>query len=118
MKTLLFIPTKDDPNGLLLDGTCGSRPPLAHRWNLQPTMDLTTPWESGPGQSGERALVLFWKGKETPEGCDRLVRALNEDRVRGGRHNVWLLMSTYGYDEALSYARTYIDRFGGSTHAH
>ncbi|NDC89396.1 MAG: hypothetical protein EB075_11450 [Bacteroidetes bacterium] len=66
---VLLVPAEGDPHGLLREGMCGARPPLA--------------WMNGPrwvfGWASERAhvraLVLAWGGKPVPEGIQRSVHA-------------------------------------------
>jgi len=66
---VLLVPAEGDPHGLLREGMCGARPPLA--------------WMNGPrwvfGWASERAhvraLVLAWGGKPVPEGLDRATAA-------------------------------------------
>lgn len=81
-QAILFVPEKGDPLGLLADGVCGARPPMALRWT-----DATNVYWGACGSAdvpqtpscriydpGE-ALVLAWGGKPVPEGMDRLGRS-------------------------------------------
>ena len=82
---VLIVPRSGDPHGLLSEGVCGARAPLAacvwddgdgsrHVW-----VDATDPrYDWAPGTP--RALVLAWDGRAVMEGCYRLGDALE----RGG----------------------------------
>lgn len=78
---VLLVPAEGDPLGLLAEGPCGARPPVAHRYGLPRLMlapDARVRWlgahERIRGVPAERALVLAWDGKPVVEGIDRLAR--------------------------------------------
>jgi hypothetical protein len=82
---VLLVPAPDDPHGLLREGLCGARPPLAIRLTVPCDLHVASlrcmDWRAtirscDTGLSSERALVLAWDGEPVPEGCDRAIRAL------------------------------------------
>lgn len=82
---VLLVPAEGDPHGLLADGPCGARPPVA-RWRL--CDDCGGWWGEGIseyfcGACGKRtdrkhnrsALVLAWEGKAVWLGLSQLAEA-------------------------------------------
>ncbi len=59
---VLLVPAEGDPHGLLAEGPCGARPPMA--WSGH----AVAGWRSGwpPAWASHRALVLAWGGKPVP----------------------------------------------------
>jgi hypothetical protein len=79
IKAILLIPEKGDPLGLLADGVCGSRPPMALRWTDATwgacgSADVPQTPSCRMYDPGE-ALVLAWDGKSVREGCYRAADA-------------------------------------------
>ena len=71
---ILLIPADNDPHGLLAEGVCGSRVPVAwlHACASGPV------WREGFNIPGEvNALVLAWEGAPVAEGCDRAARVIS-----------------------------------------
>ena len=70
---ILLVPAEGDPHGLLAEGPCGARPPMA--W-LRGRRDGI--WRPAPWFPDEReplwALVLAWDGQPVAEGMDRATR--------------------------------------------
>lgn len=69
-------PDYRDPHGLLREGPCGARPPIALRGRWE--------WFAAAGQVPDsapqrRALVLAWDGEPVAEGLDRLCRRMEWD---------------------------------------
>ena len=80
ISAVLLIPHGGDLHGLLKEGVCGSRPPVAHNKGSGPPVahNKGSGWGAGAHPwSIPHALVLAWDGKVVPEGCDRLARARN-----------------------------------------
>lgn len=85
ISTILLVPAPGDPHGLLADGACGARVPLAWRPWLE---DYGSPtggewadvWVFGSADDYTReesaALVLAHRGALAPEGWDRLRRVV------------------------------------------
>ena len=69
IKAVLLVPERDDPHGLLREGPCGARPPMAFLWRAT---DRWLPMSLGDETIAPRALVLAWDGKPVAEGLDRL----------------------------------------------
>jgi len=69
IKGILLIPEEGDPHGLLKEGSCGARPPIAcwdgERWKSW--TDNASWWPLFPDLC---ALVLAWEGKPIKEGID------------------------------------------------
>ena len=67
IKAILLVPSEGDPHGLLREGPCGARPPMAvegsESWSA-------CPWYPECGAI-RASLVLAWDGKPVREGCDR-----------------------------------------------
>ena len=79
IKAILLKPTEGDPHGLLREGVCGARPPLAISGHLCGYEEHRN-WKSPEDYeyhsdcymcSSMAALVLAWDGKPVREGCDR-----------------------------------------------
>jgi len=75
--TVLLVPEEGDPLGLLAEGPCGARPPVAYEWQAVKkwrTYDgpLPPPERRRPYWRG--ALVLAWDGEPVAEGLDRAGR--------------------------------------------
>ena len=71
IKHILLVPEKGDPHGLLAEGPCGARPPIAYIPNRG------WKWTEGPCAEefpNGRALVLKWGGTPVAEGMDRAAR--------------------------------------------
>ena len=68
IKAILLIPHKGDPQGLLKEGPCGARPPMAY-WYKGAWAPCTA--RAAHSHDKRRALVLAWDGKPVREGCDR-----------------------------------------------
>jgi hypothetical protein len=98
---VLVVPADGDPGGLLREGPCGARPPMAlpdntgAGWRWRPYDDAARSARIDHDPRG-CALVLSWDGATVPEGCDRAVRALNaHDRDHGGPKAAWMMWDTY-----------------------
>jgi len=82
---ILLIPALEDPLGLLQEGPCGARPPLAMKpdceiHGAQWILGKEVPCCQNAGHSilmGNcvEALVLVWDGKPVREGCGKLEEA-------------------------------------------
>ncbi len=68
IKAILLVPAEGDPHGLLSEGPCGARPPLAY-WYKRAWAPCTA--RAAHSHDKRRALVLAWDGKPVREGCDR-----------------------------------------------
>jgi len=77
IKHVLLIPEAGNPHGLLQEGPCGARPPMASPYEGKFEAH-TSDW--APCWPGETALVLAWDGEPVAEGLDRLGRAENVTR--------------------------------------
>lgn len=84
IKAILLIPTEGDPHGLLREGVCGARPPLAISGHLCGYEEHRN-WKSPEDYeyhsdcymcSSKAALVLAWDGKPVREGCYRAADAI------------------------------------------
>ena len=92
---VLLVPEEGDPHGLLREGPCGARPPMAWqnaecRWFPLPHLSYDA---ALLGLEWQRALVLAWDGEPVVEGLDRLSRATGyEDHWRPDNLDelVWL----------------------------
>jgi len=102
IRAVLLVPEEGDPYGLLREGPCGARPPIA--------VDFGSPvgWLGGIHKPGgflrvlRRALVLAWDGEVVPEGMDRMVRALG-----------WPAFAQCGSPEIMWWTwRPFIDHLG------
>lgn len=61
---VMLVPAEGDPHGLLADGPCGARPPMAHMRPRPPGTTGAVEWGAGEkGYATPHALVLKWKGK-------------------------------------------------------
>ncbi len=87
IERILIVPAKGDPHGLLAEGDCGGRPPMAwycddsqawEQWHRG--MDHAEPcaW-AAMVERARCALVLAWDGKPVPEGLDWLCRRMEWD---------------------------------------
>ena len=106
IKAVLLVPEPGDPHGLLAEGPCGARPPMATHYRRG--------WRGGklvPSCAEDHAdtftyaLVLAWDGEPVPEGVDRLARAgwwadrhqkihdVVRDLLRGNRRHLRLIRS-------------------------
>jgi len=106
IKAILLVPETGDPLGLLKDGPCGARPPMARRW----TDTTNTYWDSCGAPSGVpqaplyrmydsgEALVLAWDGKPVPEGVERLGRPPGRCGVGWVREVVGVHLGTHPDD--------------------
>lgn len=71
---VLLIPAEGDPHGLLREGPCGARPPVAFHYVVQ-----SDSWWAGCHEHNDigsinatrTALVLAWAGQPVAEGCWR-----------------------------------------------
>ena len=86
---VLLVPAEGAPHGLLREGPCGARPPMAVRWHpdVLHTMPLDGEWHEGgaPGKADRiTALVLAWNGEPVAEGMDRLARCLGWEPPEDG----------------------------------
>ena len=70
---VLLVPAEGDPHGLLREGPCGARPPMAFLWRAVGRWLAMSP---GDETIAPRALVLAWGGEPVAEGLDRLARCL------------------------------------------
>lgn len=68
IKAILLKPPEGDPHGLLKEGPCGVRPPMAY-WYKGAWAPCTA--RAAHSHDKRRALVLAWDGKPVREGCDR-----------------------------------------------
>lgn len=73
IKAVLLIPAKGDPHGLLKEGPCGARPPMA-TWHTQRKTTACIP-ESGVHSQTVRCLVLAWDGEPVAEAQPYIERA-------------------------------------------
>jgi hypothetical protein len=82
IKTVLLVPTEGDPHGLLKEGPCGARPPMAwycddyqawEQWHRGMDHSEPTAW-AVMVERNKCALVLAWDGEPVPEGMDRAAR--------------------------------------------
>lgn len=81
---ILLKPAPGDPHGLLKEGPCGARPPMAgkhdgywYEYESDGALGLVVEQPDGHWDSPEpdaRALVLAWDGKPVAEGMDRAAR--------------------------------------------
>lgn len=75
---VLLVPAEGDPRGLLREGPCAYRPPMAERW----PHEAWRPWCPGTMEARRRypgyrrGLVLVWDGKVIPPGLDQATRAV------------------------------------------
>ena len=73
IKAILLVPAEGDPHGLLREGPCGARPPMAvegsESWSA-------CPWYPECGAI-RASLVLAWDGKPVREGCYRVADTNN-----------------------------------------
>lgn len=78
LRAVLLIPEEGDPHGLLIDGPCGARSPvaIAYRIGARMWIALHEPWKTRHERVWLRALVLAWDGEPVTEGMDRLRRAI------------------------------------------
>ncbi len=83
---VLLVPAEGDPHGLIAEGPCGARPPVAYRdlnrWTDDPP---ATVWPPAPF-----ALVLAWEGKPVAEGIFRVSCNDTEYGI-----DDWILAVTY-----------------------
>ena len=79
---ILLVPAEGDPLGLLAEGPCGARPPVAWNGHNNGAPDVWWPHPGTPGTAryDTLALVLAWDGKPVPEGLDRLERCSGRTR--------------------------------------
>lgn len=98
IQAVLLIPAEGDPHGLLREGLCGARPPIAQRcracgseWHPAETcgrdecLDVAVGHAIGTDlfrHEPKEALVIVWDGKPVPEGLHRMFCAL-----RGAGHD-------------------------------
>ena len=80
-KAILLVPAEGDPRGLLKEGPCGARPPMAY-WYKRAWAPCTA--KSAHSHDKRRALVLAWDGKPVREGCFRAVDALDSAPMTQG----------------------------------
>ena len=71
---VLLIPAEGDPHGMLREGPCGARPPIAC-WDGERWRSWTDNGCWWPVVPGRRALVFAWGGKPVAEGMDRATYA-------------------------------------------
>ena len=66
IKAVLLVPAEDDPHGLLREGPCGARPPMAYLYKR-----AWAPCTARGAHSFDkrRALVLAWGGEPVEVGC-------------------------------------------------
>jgi len=83
---VLLVPTDGDPLGLLAEGPCGARPPIASIWrSSQGNTWIAGGWQRYSEAALKQlrvsprepdfALVLAWDRKPVAAGLDRLERA-------------------------------------------
>jgi hypothetical protein len=106
IKAILLVPAEDDPHGLLAEGPCGARPPLAC-WDGERWRSWTDNGWWWPVVPGRRALVLAWGGKTVAEGLDRA------NRVWVGRWCGYLL--DWSVDDVREYGAALVIHLGGGT---
>lgn len=82
IKAVLLVPAEDDPHGLLREGPCGARPPMAYLYKR-----AWAPCTARGAHSFDkrRALVLAWGGQTVVEGMDRLDWCRHRGWGRPGR---------------------------------
>ena len=88
IKAVLLIPTEGDPHGLLKEGPCGARPPMAGRhdgywYEYEDDGDIGLAVQGNDGHwaspaGAPTALVLAWDGEPVAEGC---LRACGMDSI-------------------------------------
>jgi len=87
IKHILLVPAEGDPHGLLKDGPCGARPPMAAFWMCRDGHQEHGTWMGIAGGcphpdhegrlrplrigTGLSALVLAWDGEPVAGGCFR-----------------------------------------------
>mgnify|MGYP003663702444 CR=1 FL=1 len=59
IKAILLVPAEGDPHGLLREGPCGARPPMAY-WYKGAWAPCTA--KAAHSHDKRRALVLAWDG--------------------------------------------------------
>lgn len=74
VSAVLLVPHPGDELGLLAEGPCGARPPVARKKpghsDWLPGHAVKPGWSPGP-RGTLTALVLAWDGKPVAEGLDR-----------------------------------------------
>jgi hypothetical protein len=87
IKAILLVPSEGDPHGLLREGPCGARPPMAvegsESWSA-------CPWYPECGAI-RASLVLAWDGKAVMEGCFRAEMTLTA--LDSGEIPSWQLLA-------------------------
>lgn len=101
---VLLVPEKSDPHGLLKEGPCGARPPLAFLWRAVGRWLAMSP---GDETIAPRALVLAWGGEPVAEGLDRA------NRVWVGRWCGYLI--DWSVDDVREYGAALVIHLGGGT---
>lgn len=73
IKAVLLVPERDDPHGLLREGPCGARPPMAYQ---ETGTGIWRPYRGPLGEAhpeNNDALVLAWDGEPVVEGWRRIL---------------------------------------------
>ena len=86
IKGILLIPEEGDPHGLLKEGPCGARPPMAFVWKpsylrLPQPEGRWIPWSTTWPKPGE-ALVLAWDGEAVRDPFDGSLMVVDASRRR------------------------------------
>lgn len=108
ISTIIIEPIEGDPLGLLRAGVCGAGPPVLTFWgcggahydgrgvdtrdpvplgwsDLEPPHKVEHGWCHHAKVHLRHGLVLAFRGKPVPEGCDRVDWALHRGAGRPGR---------------------------------
>ncbi len=100
---ILLVPAEGDPLGLLAEGPCGARPPMAMRgvcphhgrgpwWDEDFAGEWCATWGGDEHCNWhitrERALVLAWDGTPVAEGLDRADRCFT---LTPRAHEDWVI---------------------------
>ena len=112
MTSVLYVPPKGDPRGVLNRGICGARVPIASLVHIN---DTTLRWLTGELNAVNYgvprvalALVLAWEGRVSPEGCDRAARIY----AAGIASELWIVMRPT-MDDVAKIAELLVSRCGG-----
>ena len=114
IRGILLVPAEGDPYGLLQEGPCGARPPMAgkhdghwYEYESDGALGLVVEEPDGHwvgtyavagsrsrgssgGEPDARALVLAWNGKPVAEGLDRTYRCAGHHGAGSDGHNPFM----------------------------
>lgn len=121
VRAVLLVPAEGDPHGLLREGPCRARPPMAWAcdWCLKRSSHARAcglHWNAATAErcgccdkrsawSEQRALVLAWDGKPVAEGLDR-ARRIFAEYLGNGR---WQCRVPLEMSDAMGVARNVCD---------